>query len=38
MYKISSKKTPISPYFIGKGKTITSELQTRGYQLLLKRI
>ena len=34
MYKISSKKTPISPYFIGKGKTITSELQTRGVKII----
>jgi hypothetical protein len=35
MYKISSsKKTPISPYFVGKDKTITSELQTRGVKII----
>jgi len=38
MYKISSNKkrsrTPISPYFVGKGKTVSSELQTRGVKLI----
>ena len=38
MYKISySKRTPnkvSSPYFVGKGKTITSELQTRAVKII----